>query len=286
MTTSYPKLYHVGSKENLNVFDGPVEIQEKIDGSQFNFGVKDGVFWARSKHNNLSLDAGGLFGPSILWASSLAQYLKEGWSYRGEAVSRNRHNILTYGRTPKGNTVLWDVQDEYGRYLPAAYLLAEAERIGAESSPLLYYGCTSLPDVHRFLGHESFLGATTIEGIVIKNRGNGQSAKLVFDQFRELAGRHKLAPSKAPVTDQIAAMLRTEARWNKAVQHLREKGELTGSVQDIGPLIREIYADINAEARREIEVALMEAFLKDILKKSVIGVAEWYKAKLAADAPL
>lgn len=36
---SYPKSLNVGHKLAEKLFDGPVVIQEKVDGSQFSFGV-------------------------------------------------------------------------------------------------------------------------------------------------------------------------------------------------------------------------------------------------------
>ena len=40
--TSYPKVYQLGHKAVLDIFSGPVVIQEKIDGSQFSFGLVGG----------------------------------------------------------------------------------------------------------------------------------------------------------------------------------------------------------------------------------------------------
>ena len=39
---------------------------------------------------------------------------------------------------------------------------------------------------------------------------------------------------------QLAEGLRTEARWRKAVQHLREEGRLERSPKDIGALLVEL----------------------------------------------
>lgn len=279
---SYAKLHHIGKRDTAGIFDGDVEVQEKIDGSQFNFGVKDGLFWARSKHNNLPIDVfTGLFGPSVAWARSLQYRCVEGWSYRGEAIARPRHNVLTYGRAPKGNFVLWDVQEPGGRYARTGEREAIANYLGCEAVPVLFYGRTT--DVHRFLGAESFLGNTTIEGVVVKNYEKGIFGKMVFDQFREMTKMPKLKTAKTDATANIGASLRTEARWLKAVQHARERGELEDSPKDIGPIIKELYRDIATEARTEIANALLEAYMKDILRQAIIGFPEWYKAQLAKD---
>ena len=40
---SFPKIFHIGESMIQNLFKGEVEITEKLDGSQFDFGItKDG----------------------------------------------------------------------------------------------------------------------------------------------------------------------------------------------------------------------------------------------------
>ena len=54
---SYPKIYNIGHKYILDLFNEEVSVQEKIDGSQISFGVIDGELCARSKGKDLVLDA-------------------------------------------------------------------------------------------------------------------------------------------------------------------------------------------------------------------------------------
>ena len=46
---SYPKVYALGHPATKDIFSGEVLVEEKIDGSQFSFGVIDGVLRTRSK---------------------------------------------------------------------------------------------------------------------------------------------------------------------------------------------------------------------------------------------
>jgi ATP-dependent RNA circularization protein (DNA/RNA ligase family) len=39
MILSYPSIYALGHRAIRELFDGPVVVEEKIDGSQFSFGV-------------------------------------------------------------------------------------------------------------------------------------------------------------------------------------------------------------------------------------------------------
>lgn len=74
--------------------------------------------------------------------------------------------------------------------------------------------------------------------------------------------------------------LRTPARWNKAIQHLREAGILIDAPQDIGHLIKETQADIKKECLDLIQQKLLEWALPHVLRGVVRGLPEWYKEEL------
>ena len=91
---SYPKVWNLGHRAIKHLFDGPVVIQEKVDGSQFSFGAVDGVLECRSKGAQLHLPVKDkLFKGACETAQRLfdASSLVEGWVYRGEVL---------YGPTP------------------------------------------------------------------------------------------------------------------------------------------------------------------------------------------
>ena len=77
---------------------------------------------------------------------------------------------------------------------------------------------------------------------------------------------------------------RTEARWQKAVQHLREKEELENQPRDIGKLMKEINLDIIEEESENIKEQLYKLYIKDITRKATAGFAEWYKKQLLENA--
>lgn len=74
---------------------------------------------------------------------------------------------------------------------------------------------------------------------------------------------------------------KSETRWNKAIQHLRENGELTGSPSDIGRLIKEVRFDITLEEKENIKEELWKIYKDDFMRHAVSGLPEWYKKKLA-----
>jgi hypothetical protein len=77
--------------------------------------------------------------------------------------------------------------------------------------------------------------------------------------------------------------LATEARWRKAVQHLKEKGELRGAVQDIGPLMKEVALDFEAEEKDWFIEQVWEIMRKDALRRVQSGMPNWYKEQLTHD---
>lgn len=286
MMESYGKVRAFGHRDNRNIFVGPFCIQEKIDGSQINFGVFDGELkvWSRGGPRSLE-EEGGLFGPSIQHILSVRDKLTPGFTYRGEAVCGKRHNILTYGRAPKGHIVLWEVEGKDGT--PARSennIIRLASAIGVE--PVRYFpiagGVDDWPEhiEANFFGEESQLGGCPIEGVVVKRLGGGDmKAKFVSPQFKEVKpGKKASKADKNPLA--FIEDYCTEARWHKAIQHLSEAGELKGANSDIGPLIREIHRDTFEECEEEIKQALFDAFRKDICAGLIKGFPEWYRRRI------
>lgn len=68
---SIPKIYTLGTRFNAAIFDGPVVIQEKVDGSQFSFKYEDGVLQCRSKGQLITGDP-GMFKQAVETATRLA----------------------------------------------------------------------------------------------------------------------------------------------------------------------------------------------------------------------
>lgn len=54
---SYPKVLAIGHRYIQPLFDGSYHTEEKVDGSQFNFGMINGELCARSKGAMLVIDA-------------------------------------------------------------------------------------------------------------------------------------------------------------------------------------------------------------------------------------
>jgi len=293
MISSYSKVHALGHKEIADILDSPVVIQEKVDGSQFSFGVIDGKLMCRSKGQHLIVDAPEkMFALGVETAKRLAPILKPGWVYRGEYLQKPKHNTLTYSRVPKDNVILFDVMTAPETYLcpVAADLKNEVARLGLESVPVYSGGIIKVGDLatlDQFLSRESILGGR-IEGVVIKNYskftpdGKLATAKWVSSDFKEKhRGEWKVSnPSSGDFVEALAQSLRTPARWRKAVQHLAEAGQLVNAPEDIGKLITELKTDTRAEEAEQVKQALFDHFWPHIERRVAAGFPEFYKTEV------
>lgn len=286
--SSYPSIYALGHRAVTQILEGSVVVQEKVDGSQFSFGVSGGVLKVRSKKMDVDIEHPvGMFQEGVATVLRIKDQLQDGWIYRGEYLRSPHHNVLAYGRIPKGHVILFDVLIGMETYLPPEGLASEAERLGLESVPLFHNGTIeNVEQFKPFLERESVLGGTIVEGIVIKNYDQFTPdkkiaiGKIVRDGFKEKANQ-TWKEQKPPFFSSLVGEYRTEARWQKAVQHLEEQGLLSHEPKDIGPLVREVQSDVILEYGDEIKERIFAHFRKEIEKGVVVGLPEWYKARLA-----
>jgi hypothetical protein len=295
MLKSYCKIYTLGHKAISDLFLNRIVIEEKIDGSQFSFGVRDGVLYCSSHHCQLNVDNAGMFQPACDYVKTIKDKLIDGWTYRGEFLAKPHHNVLQYARIPKNHIILFDVDITTEDYLDTGAKNNIAEDLDLECVPLLgiSYDETipniwSVEDFKRFLNLESCLGGTTIEGVVVKNYfrfgidGHCLMGKYVSEKFKEMAQRHQkeLNPSNRDTIEQIGEELCTEARWLKAVQALREQGLLGDEPKDIGILLKQVNTDIMAECSDFVKERLYSMARRKILQRATQGLPTWYKELL------
>ena len=72
----------------------------------------------------------------------------------------------------------------------------------------------------------------------------------------------------------------TERRWEKAVERLRDNGDLVNEPKDIGFLVKAVENDIKEECKEEISEKLFNHFWNQIRRCVVRGLPEWYKKEL------
>lgn len=288
---SYGKIYAIGRRETASLFSGPVVVQEKVDGSQFSFGVYGGEVRARSKGKDQHLSTDKMFEAAMATVLDVAGWCKDGYTYRGEYLARPKHNVLPYDRVPNRHIVVYDISTADGTYLPVDRVRAEAAYLGLEYVPVLFEGQMANDEATLKLlsQRSSFLGGPQIEGVVVKNyaqfdptTGDPLRGKYVRDDFKEQHSEEwkNANPSMSDIRDSIARSFQAPARFQKAVQRLRDDGRLTGTPKDIGPLMKELARDLEEEQRSEVAEALMQWAWPHIVRKSSYGFPEWYLERL------
>ena len=290
MLHNYASIFNLGHKAVKELFNTDVLIEEKVDGSQFSFGLQDGVLFMRSKGATLYEPVTDkLFRDACAYVISVKDQLKEGWTYRGEVLCRPRHNALEYERTPKHNVIIFDIERADQDFLDITEKQQEATRLDLETVPAFYIGkIDTIEELKSFFERDSVLGKSKIEGMVFKNyKMYGPDKKVlmgkwVSEAFKEVhSAEWKSAnPNKEDFFQQLIKGLSTEARWNKAIQHLREAGRLTDSPKDIGELLKEIQFDTRKEMEDELKERLFVYHWPTLARGIVAGFPEYYKTKL------
>ncbi len=302
----YGKIYALGHRDIHELLLDPVIVQEKYDGSQFSFAWDEaGRLSCRSKGKTqyspeLNIDVNevdGLFVNAVRHLLTIEAQPPNLW-FRGEVISKPKHNTQVYDAVPDGFIVLFDVEvlNEFGEtdeFLDSVFIRDFAQTIGVSAAIEITNIDGHLVNKDRidgWLQMESSLGGPKIEGVVIKNyaRSNLRSGrplmgKYVSEEFKEVHSRSWKAghQSGADIVAGIVMELNTEARFVKAVQHLRDNGDLDDSVKDIGPLMQEVKRDTIEEATDYIAQMLLDWALPKITRGLGQGLPQWYKDRLA-----
>lgn len=289
----YSSIYNLGHRAAKDLLTVPVYVEEKIDGSQFSFGLsEEGELMIRSKGCVMVLDAPEkMFTLAAETVKKLKPLLHPGWTYRAEYLRSAKHNVLAYERAPKGHLIIFDIEIGQCEFLPYEEKRAEAHRLDLECVPLLAARVIdNVEDFRTFLSTDSVLGGQKVEGVVIKPIGYNMfdiqkkvlMGKFVSEAFKEAhAGAWKVSnPTAGDILMLLGAKYGVQARWQKAVQHLQEAGKIADSPQDIGLLMREVPTDVKKECEAEIRDQLFDFAWPHIQRMLTRGLPEWYKDRL------
>jgi hypothetical protein len=296
----YPKILAIGQAPIAEIFKSEVEVTEKIDGSSFAFGVSaDGEVVCRSKGRQIDFVSDhDLFARAMQYVDEnkelILSVLEPDTYVYGEYLSKPKHNTLTYNRIPTNHIMVFGCLT--GGVFVSNY--NELSRLSAllklETVPLLYHGKVNhVAQLQELLEHESVLGGPKIEGFVVKNYSpevqwwlGGQVVpafgKFVSEGFKEkhIKAWKESGNSLTGQLDTLVNAFRTEARWRKAIQHLRDNGALQIAPQDIGPLLKEIEHDLIEEEADFIKNKLYKMYIDTIVRATKRGFPEWYKEQL------
>lgn len=293
MISAFPKIFALGEKYIIDIFNEEVEITEKVDGSQFTFGKIDGQLYTRSKNAQIFPEnCDKMWTAAIEYIDKVERKIPDNMSFYCEYLRKPKHNCLCYSRVPKNNLMLFGISSRDKTFYPGLEIRHYAGRLGIEPVPVLYTGkISSMEELNEYLEYDSFLGGTKIEGVVVKNYNRTaliggkdfpiMCGKYVSGQFKEKNMKNWKKTQGKGRWEEFKQQYRTEARWIKAIQHLQEAGKLEESPRDIGSLLKEIHTDIETEEKEGIKEELYKFYRKDILRTATAGFPEWYKQELA-----
>jgi hypothetical protein len=290
---SYSSIFNLGHKAIADLLKGPVYVEEKIDGSQFSFGIdKEGTLRVRSKGCEMVVDAPEkMFSLAVETVKRLKNDLHPGWTYRAEYLRSPKHNALIYKRVPAQHLIIFDIEMGECEFLSYHEKFMEAQRLCLETVPLLKEGIVQdIEEFRHFLNLQSVLGGQNIEGVVVKPVGYnlfGKDKKVLMGKFVSEAFKEthsKMWRAENPTVGDIVGMLGasycSQARWQKAIQHLAEQGLITDAPQDIGLLMKEVPIDVKRECEEEIKEKLFAFAWPHIARCGTHGLPEWYKELL------
>lgn len=293
-TGPFPKILHIGDKQIADLFDGEVEITEKVDGSQLGFGKVNGRLFVRSKGQELDLDnPNQMFTDAVEYIKTIESRIPDNFTFYGEYLQKPKHNTLAYDRIPKNHIALFGVYNyETKEFYGHDSIQEWAEKLSVDCIPVLKVGISSPEEVLELVKNKvSYLGGQNIEGVVVKAYKPwmflGQiplsvmSGKYVTEEFKEVHIKNWKAENTGKGRLEVAvSQYRSEARWNKAIQHLRDDGVLEGSPKDIGALIKEVKKDVVDEEKEAIKAQLWAIFGEQFTRAATEGLPQWYKEKI------
>jgi hypothetical protein len=230
-----------------------------------------------------------MFKIAVDYVLSIQDKLPDNTIFYCEYLKTPKHNTIAYSRTPKNNLILFGVCDQSEAF--KIDIDEYAELLGIERVPIILKGkIADANQLVQMLEIDSILGNSKIEGVVVKNYSktvliDGQvmpimSGKFVSDVFKERNGVNWKENSHGNKWEIYKQSFCTEARWLKAIQHLRDAGKLYNEPKDIGNITKEIQKDIIEEEKENIKEFLWNEFNEELLRKAKCGMPAWYKKYL------
>jgi len=285
----YTKIYTLGHEENKDIFLNPddrVIVQEKIDGGNFRFYVKeDGTLLFGSRRQQLGDDEGKEifadkefmktieFVQDKLSDIDMKDYAKK--IFYGESCHKH---TLPYDWVKIPRFLLFDIFDlEQGEFVPYDEVVKTVEKLGFKMPQLVYDGkVNDLPEINdEFVPQTEYPSPSSdvkqAEGVVIKNQDNKLYAKYVRDEFKErnqkTFGGNSVKYNKTDDTDNVEFVHKycTDARIEKVVYKLLDEGNKL-EMKLMGQLIKETYLDIIEENWKEILTSNWKLSFKNIRK--------------------
>ena len=283
---SYPKILHIGAPLVETIFFDEVEMSEKIDGSQCRIELTEDAVMVGSKNQGVA-DM-GMFeiahdqGDMIYNESEWRQFGSEITLFC-EFLKSPKHNTIKYDRVPKNHLYLFGALID-DVHMKTDDLIDIAKHLDIDPPNIMYVGMVgSVDGLKEFMTHESYLGGSVVEGVVIKNYhrtydplqvhsqayiGYPMAAKYVRDDFKVANAKQWNTLSRKKGTDALVDMFFIEDRFRKTVQHLLEDGHIEYQKKDLKYLVPEFFNDLMDEKKDEMTKIIMGEVFKALKKRA------------------
>ena len=231
MENKYTKIKRLGESDNRDIMNGSVEETEKVDGGNFSFLLnEDGELVFRSHNNVIPVSEYGTkkwkqFNECMEYIKGIHEGLPfdEWYIYFGECMTSH---TLNYGIMPPFiGYAVYDIRNQtyYGNweYHFSSRDIPVPERIIHEDSSIL---TDEYIESRMKLPSQFGTSGVIREGIVLKNYGNQQFAKIVNKDFQE-QNRAVFGDSEQSHSDtwKIVEKYCTPARIDKSIFTIRDE---------------------------------------------------------------
>ena len=282
----YPKILHVGAPLVETIFFNEVEITEKVDGSQCRIHLTEDAVMVGSKNQGIA--DYGMF--EIAHDQGKRIHDETDWRTLGDDITlfceflkTPSHNTIKYDRVPLNNLYLFGVM--LGNdHMVRGGLIEIAEHLDIDPPNVLSNGLIeSAEELKEFMTHQSYLGGSLVEGVVIKNYnrtydplqvhsqayiGYPMAAKYVRDDFKVANSKQWNTLTRKKGVDSLVDMFFVEARFLKTVQHLMDEGSIEYQKKDLQFLIPEFFNDLMEEKKEEMTRMIMGEIFKALKKRA------------------
>jgi hypothetical protein len=292
----YPKILHIGAPLVSTIFDNEVEVTEKVDGSQCRIELTEDSVMVGSKnqgiadHNMFEIahDQGERIHKETDWRT-----LGSKVTLFCEFLNKPNHNTIKYDRVPLNNLYLFgamvgDTQD----HMITGGLIEMAKHLEIDPPNVIICGLVeSVEELKEFMTHQSYLGGSAVEGVVIKNYnrtydplqvhsqeyiGYPMAAKYVREDFKISNAKQWNTIDRKKGVDAIVDMFLIGDRFQKAIQHLDEEGKITYTKKDLQHLIPEFFNDLMDEKKEVMTGMIMGDVFKALKKRAnAYVVSSW-----------
>ena len=292
----FPKVLGLGQPLLAEIFDDPVDLSSKIDGSQCRINLTESNVQCGSK--NVDIADTKMFDLAYQQADRIWNE-KVWWTFGDditlftEFLNKPKHNVLKYDRVPKNSLYVFGALID-GKHLSTEELIELATELDIEPPHIIasQVKINNPEDLNEYLETESVLGGTKVEGIVIRNSYKSYPpllvstmaftnyplvGKLVRDDFKErLQKEWSTKKQRETPLAKVSTEFFTDARFNKAINHLNDAGKITYEMNNLKDIIPEFYSDLIDEERQEIMELALDDFWRQLKRKSDnFVVKEW-----------